>query len=68
MAHAPDEPALPLGVNLAGYLDATAGVGEAARHVQEALQAAGVAVVPLGLAAVTCRATDRSRPARRSIR
>jgi len=49
MAHAPDEPALPLGVNLAGYLDATAGVGEAARHVQEALLAAGVAVAPLGL-------------------
>jgi hypothetical protein len=49
MAHAPDEPALPLGVNLAGYLDATAGVGEAARHVQEALRAAGVAVAPLAL-------------------
>ena len=49
MAHAPDEPALPLGVNLAGYLDATVGVGEAARHMQEALRAAGVAVAPLGL-------------------
>jgi hypothetical protein len=41
--------ALPLGVNLAGYLDATVGVGEAARHVGEALRAAGVAVAPLGL-------------------
>ena len=50
MAHAPEEHAsLPLGVNLAGYLDATVGVGEAARHVQEALLAAGVAVAPLGL-------------------
>jgi hypothetical protein len=49
MAHAPDEPALPLGVNLAGYLDTTAGVGEAARHVLEALRAAGIAVAPLAL-------------------
>jgi hypothetical protein len=50
MAHAPlQDAALPLGVNLAGYLDATVGVGEAARHVQEALRAAGVAVAPLGL-------------------
>ena len=50
MAHAQDEPtAQPLGVNLAGYLDATLGVGEAARHVQGALRAAGVAVAPLGL-------------------
>ena len=50
MAHPPLTAAsLPLGVNLAGYLDATAGVGEAARHVQEALLAAGVAVAPLRL-------------------
>ncbi len=42
-------PGLPLGVNLAGYLDATVGVGEAARHVAGALQAAGVAVAPAGL-------------------
>ena len=40
---------MPLGVNLAGYLDATAGVGEAARHVETALRAAGVAVAPLVL-------------------
>ncbi|MCA1682738.1 MAG: glycosyltransferase [Actinobacteria bacterium] len=42
-------PALPLGVNLAGYLDATVGIGEAARHVGEALRAAGVAVAPIVL-------------------
>jgi hypothetical protein len=60
MAHAPDEPALPLGVNLAGYLDATVGVGEAARHVQAALRAAGVAVAPLGLSS---REAPRDGPA-----
>ncbi len=49
MAEAPQAQALPLGVNLAGYLDATAGVGEAARHVATALRAAGVAVAPLAL-------------------
>ena len=32
---------LPVGVNLAGYLDATLGVGEAARQVRGALQAPG---------------------------
>jgi hypothetical protein len=48
--------ARPIGVNLAGYLDATVGVGEAARHVRAALQAAGVAVQPLVL---TSRATVR---------
>lgn len=41
--------ALPLGVNLAGYLDATAGVGESARNLAAALEAAGVAVAPLAL-------------------
>lgn len=40
---------LPLGVNLAGYLDATVGVGEAARHVASALDGAGVAVARVGL-------------------
>jgi hypothetical protein len=40
---------LPVGVNLAGYLDATLGVGESARNVAGALQAAGVAVAPLRL-------------------
>jgi Glycosyl transferases group 1 len=41
--------ALPLGVNLAGYLDATVGVGESARNVAAALEAAGVAIAPLPL-------------------
>jgi glycosyltransferase involved in cell wall biosynthesis len=41
--------ALALGVNLAGYFDAWAGVGEAARHLRDGLQAAGVAIVPLPL-------------------
>jgi hypothetical protein len=49
----PSEPlhaaGLPLGVNLAGYLDATVGVGEAARHVAAALEGAGVAVARVGL-------------------
>jgi glycosyltransferase involved in cell wall biosynthesis len=43
------EPALPLGVNVAGYFDATVGVGESARNVAAALEAAGVAVVRLAL-------------------
>jgi glycosyltransferase involved in cell wall biosynthesis len=37
----------PVGVNLAGYLDAPLGVGEAARQVRGALEAAGVPVAPL---------------------
>jgi hypothetical protein len=45
----PGELALPVGVNLAGYLDATLGVGESARNVAGALEAAGVAVAPLRL-------------------
>lgn len=45
----PGEPALPVGVNLAGYLDAPLGVGESARNVACALEAAGVAVAPLRL-------------------
>lgn len=49
MSEPPPTPALPLGVNLAGYLDATVGIGEAARHVAAALRAAGVAVAPLVL-------------------
>jgi glycosyltransferase involved in cell wall biosynthesis len=43
------ETALPLGVNLAGYLDATVGVGESARNLAAALEAAGVAVARLPL-------------------
>ncbi len=45
----PPAPGLPLGVNLAGYLDATVGVGEAARHVAAALEGAGVVVARVGL-------------------
>ncbi|MEA2288486.1 MAG: hypothetical protein QOD55_483 [Solirubrobacteraceae bacterium] len=41
---------LPLGVNLAGYFDATLGLGEAARQVEAALRAAGVAVARVPLA------------------
>ena len=44
------QPALPLGVNVAGYLDATLGLGIAARNVIDALRAAGVSVAPLVLA------------------
>ncbi|MFP5361459.1 MAG: glycosyltransferase [Thermoleophilia bacterium] len=51
--------ALPLGVNLAGYLDATVGVGESARNVAAALAAAGVAVVPLALSS---REAPRTAP------
>jgi hypothetical protein len=40
---------LALGVNLAGYFGATLGLGEAVRHVAEALEAAGVAVARLPL-------------------
>lgn len=36
-------------MNLAGYLDATLGVGEAARHVAGALETAGVTVARVGL-------------------
>ncbi len=63
MADSLQAPALPLGVNLAGYLDATAGVGEAARHVATALEAAGVAVAPLPLSS---RAAERSATVRRA--
>jgi glycosyltransferase involved in cell wall biosynthesis len=56
MAEPLQAPALPLGVNLAGYLDATLGLGEAARHVGEALAAGGIAVAPLPLSS---RASER---------
>ena len=56
------ERALPVGVNLAGYLDATLGVGEAARNVANALAAAGVAVSTLRLSSRDAPA-DRAAPA-----
>jgi len=55
MPEPPSTPALPLGVNLAGYLDATLGIGEAARHVGTALRAAGVAVAPVVLECAAAR-------------
>ncbi|MEY2513029.1 MAG: hypothetical protein QOJ89_387, partial [bacterium] len=58
MSEPPLNAALPLGVNLAGYLDATAGIGEAARHVATALRAAGVAVAPIVLAGDAPRSLD----------
>lgn len=56
-------PGLPLGVNLAGYLDATLGVGEAARHVGDALRAAGVAVAPVGLSSRDAPRSQEGAPA-----
>ena len=50
MADPGAQPALPLGVNLAGYLDRTLGLGTAARNMAAALRAAGVIVAPLVLA------------------
>ncbi|MGH2918509.1 MAG: glycosyltransferase, partial [Solirubrobacteraceae bacterium] len=50
MAEPAVQPALPLGVNLVGYLDATLGLGTAARNVAGALRAAGVDVAPVALA------------------
>ena len=63
MAPAPHESALPLGVNLAGYLDATMGVGEAARHLGVALRAAGVAVAPLVLSSRDVPRAEDAPPA-----
>lgn len=57
MADPPLPPALPLGVNLAGYLDRTLGLGTAARNVAAALRAAGVSVAPLLLASDAPRET-----------
>ena len=54
------EPALPLGVNIAGYFDATLGVGESARNIADALEAAGVAVTRLSL-------SSRAHPSEEAI-
>ena len=43
------------GVNVAGYFNSELGVGEAARHVIDALDAAGVPVAPVGLVAPLSR-------------
>ena len=55
-------PGLPVGVNLAGYLDATVGVGEAARHVATALELAGVAVARVGLSSRGAPRTQDGAP------
>jgi hypothetical protein len=54
----PRAPGPPLGVNLVGHLDATVGMGEAARHVAGALEGAGVAVARVALSS---RAAPRSQ-------
>jgi glycosyltransferase involved in cell wall biosynthesis len=55
--------ALALGVNLAGYFDAWAGVGEAARHLRAGLQAAGVAIAPLLLSSRGMARDEAGAPA-----
>ena len=45
----------PLGVNVAGYLNSELGVGEVARQAIRALDAAGVPVLPVGIAAPQSR-------------
>jgi glycosyltransferase involved in cell wall biosynthesis len=52
-----------VGVNLAGYLDATLGVGEAARQVRGALQAAGVPVASLPVSSRGAPASPGPHPA-----
>jgi glycosyltransferase involved in cell wall biosynthesis len=52
-----------VGVNLAGYLDATLGVGEAARQVRGALQAAGAPVASLPVSSRGVPAAPGPHPA-----
>jgi glycosyltransferase involved in cell wall biosynthesis len=52
-----------VGVNLAGYLGATLGVGEAARQVRGALEAAGVPVAPLPVSSRGAPAPPGPHPA-----
>jgi hypothetical protein len=49
MGPEPPPPPAVTGVNLAGYLGSTLGIGEAARQVRIALEAAGAFVAPLSL-------------------
>ncbi|MBW3608142.1 MAG: glycosyltransferase family 4 protein [Actinobacteria bacterium] len=63
MAEPLQTPALPLGVNLAGYLDATLGIGESARNIAAALQAAGVSVARLGLSSRDAPRSGGAAPA-----
>ncbi|HEV2752647.1 MAG TPA: glycosyltransferase family 4 protein, partial [Solirubrobacteraceae bacterium] len=52
------------GINLAGYLDAGLGLGEAARQVGGALEAAGALVAPLALTHASAPRDGAGRPAR----
>jgi glycosyltransferase involved in cell wall biosynthesis len=52
-----------VGVNLAGYLNATLGVGEAARQVRGALAAAGTPVAPLPVSSRGAPAAPGPHPA-----
>jgi len=59
---------LPLGVNLAGYLDSVLGVGQVARQVRDALTAAGVAVAPFTVVADSAPRIRGGEPKRASGR
>jgi hypothetical protein len=58
---APANP-LSVGVNLAGYLDSIIGIGEAARQVRGALEAAGVPVAPFTLVAESAERLEGAAP------
>jgi len=58
--------ALPLGVNLAGYLDSMLGVGQVARQVRAALESAGVAVAPFTVVADSAPRIAGGEPERAS--
>ena len=55
---------LPLGVNLAGYLDSMLGVGQVARQVRSALEGAGVAVAPFTIVADSAPRISGGQPER----
>ncbi len=55
---------LPLGVNLAGYLDSVLGVGQVARQVRDALVQAGVAVAPFTVVADSAPRIEGGAPER----
>ena len=57
---------LPLGVNLAGYLDSMLGVGQVARQVRAALESAGVAVAPFTVVADSAPRIAGGEPERAS--
>ncbi|MDQ3647745.1 MAG: glycosyltransferase, partial [Actinomycetota bacterium] len=55
---------LPLGVNLAGYLDSMLGIGQVARQVRSALESVGVAVAPFTIVADSAPRIAGGRPER----